>query len=149
MWPVFSPPCLFVRPFTRLFVDVYLYALSLFLSRSKHFIQLFPSHPHPFFLFLWFVIGPETRVETAHWARPTEECCLKLSSMCAWHVSLGCPTDTHFMLMACLGSAISRRREPETCLGGEMSHSAWSTRKFFLSLPGWIRRRRTTVVNAL
>ncbi len=110
----FSPLFLCV-PSTRLFVDVYQGSLSLSLSLSlsvtlsENISPTSTPHAPTLFTLSHFFIGRRPRVETAHWARSTLECCLKLSSMCAWHVSSRCPTDTHFMLMSCLGSAIRER----------------------------------------
>lgn len=47
----------------------------------------------------------------------------KLGSMCAWHVSSRCPTDTHFMLMSSLGSAERGRKERKIGRGSMRYHS--------------------------
>lgn len=110
------------------------YHWSLSLSLSVTLSETPPLPPPPpvpsstppvFFLFFFYYsfpsfIGWQPHMETAHWAGLTLECCSKLCSMCAWHVSWRCPTDTHFMLMSCRSSRINRG---EMRGGGERSHS--------------------------
>lgn len=65
----------------------------------------------------------------------------KLCSMCAWHVSSRCPTDTHFMQMSCLGSAIRQRgREVEGAWGLTPASSPRLRRKWNCWLEFFLRR---------
>lgn len=116
----FFPPVLFLC--VRLFVDVYQGSLPLPLSLChalwKHLTHLPSSCPHAFLLVLTVSLAesPAWRRHIGlvrHWNAAE-----KLCSMCAWHVSSRCPTDTHFMQMSCLGSAIRQRgREVEGAWG--------------------------------
>lgn len=133
MWPFFSslpalllcvPPVCWCASGISLSLSLSFLFLPLCVTLSDNISPpLLPPHPPLFFTLSHFLIGREPRVETAHRARSTLECRLKLCSMCALHVSSRCPTDTHFMLMSCLGSAIRGWSEGETAKEEKRSHS--------------------------